>query len=297
MSFAPAALPTAAFAARPRVSGVRRFAVGLAVAFGATAVGLFVAPAPADAWSGGEFSSSSEKQLVSLTNQSRAAAGLKALKVDSALTAIARSRSKDMIVRDYFSHTIPGGGNVFSILDRKGYCYVIAGENIGWNNYPDDAATKTVHRMFMESAGHRSNIMSKKWDVIGVGAYKSSTGKKMWTVLFADKCGKSSSGGGGGGGSAPKPPKPKATPKPTPKPTPVPTPVRTMPPEPTDPIGLAIGPGDRSNANGGGGATQAPAPRTAPIAGGGSLRVVEPSTPPGLVETIVGDVTGFFLGG
>ena len=60
----------------------------------------------------------------------------------------------------------------------------------------------------MGSPGHRANILGKTWDVIGIGAYKGPTGKKMWTVLFADKC----------GSTAPKP-----TPKPTPKPRPKPT--------------------------------------------------------------------------
>ena len=65
---------------------------------------------PTLAWDADTFSSASEAKLVSLTNQSRAAAGLRALKVDSTLTSIARWRSKDMIVRDYFSHTIPATG-------------------------------------------------------------------------------------------------------------------------------------------------------------------------------------------
>jgi uncharacterized protein YkwD len=297
----------------PRVAG-RRLASITALAFGITALGMLVAPRQVYAWDANAFSSSSEKQLVSLTNQSRASAGLKALKVDSTLTAVARSRSKDMIVRDYFSHNIPPSGkNVFSILDSKGYCYAIAGENIGWNNYPDDTATRTVHRMFMESSGHRANIMGKKWDVVGVGAYKGPTGKKMWTVIFADKCGgsKSSGGGGGssgGGGTTKTVTKPKRTPKPTPKPTPVPTPKRTMPPEPTDAIGLGLGlgPGGRHQDNGpgkgadrgdGGQSGNGPPPGQAANGREGTLRVVDPTSPPGLVETIVGDVTGFYLGG
>jgi uncharacterized protein YkwD len=280
----------------------RRFALIVALAFAITAVGLLVAPSPTDAWSSGQFNSTSEKQLVALTNQSRAAAGLRSLKVDSTLTSIARGRSKDMIVRGYFSHNIPPSGkNVFSILDSKGYCYAIAGENIGWNNYPDSTATKTVHRMFMESPGHRANIMGKRWDVIGIGAYKGPTGKKMWTVLFADKCGGSSGGGTTTktGSNTTTKSVPKATPKPTPKPTPVPTPVRTMPPEPTDPVGLGFGRDDQTNENGAGDGDAEPL--AALTDGGdslsGSLRVLDPSTPPGLIDTIVGDVTGFFLGG
>ncbi|MBA2316063.1 MAG: hypothetical protein H0V87_11800, partial [Chloroflexi bacterium] len=195
-----------------------------AVAFAISSVGLLGAPAPVAAWSAGEFSSASEQQLIALTNRSRANAGLPALKVDSALTTIARWRSKDMITRNYFSHDIPGGGQVFDELQRRGYCFKLAGENIGWNTYPDDAATQAIHQMFLDSPGHRANIMGKAWDHVGVGAYKGSDGKKMWTVLFADKC-----------GTAPAPtakPTAKPTPRPTARPTPRPSPRATARPAP-----------------------------------------------------------------
>jgi uncharacterized protein YkwD len=289
--------------ARRLVRSPSRLVALFAVTFAVTSVGVLAAPRPADAWSPGQFSSSSERLLVSLTNQSRAAAGLSALKVDSTLTSIARWRSKDMITRNYFSHNIPPAGyNVFHVLDQKHYCYAIAGENIGWNNYPDDLATGVVHKSFMYSPGHRSNILNRHWDVIGVGAYKGPTGKKMWTVIFADKCGSSKSGGSSSGGSsggskaAPKP-KAKATPRPTPKPTPVPTPVKTMPPIPTDPIGVGFGPGGRHQDDGTAGSTGPPAdPGGEAASGSDTLRVVDPA-PAGLIETIVGGVTGFYLGG
>jgi hypothetical protein len=251
---------------------------------------------------------------VSLTNQARAAAGLRALKIDSTLTSIARWRSKDMIARNYFSHNIPPSGKmVFSVLDSKGYCYYLAGENIGWNNYPDDVATATIQRQFMDSADHRANILGKRWDVIGVGAYKGPTGKKMWTVLFADKCGSTSTAPK----ATPKPttkPTVKATPKPTAAPTPAapiivesPSPEPTASPEPTDPNGFGVGPGGNGNGNGNGGDTgNGGASGGGPPPGQGgdnpagdnatSMRVVDESAPPGLFETIVGDVTGFFLG-
>jgi uncharacterized protein YkwD len=303
----------------------RRLVLMTMLAFTLTSVGLLAAPRTTLAWDVNAFSSTSEAQLVRLTNQARASAGLRALKVDSKLTAIARWRSKDMIVRDYFSHTILGTSyNVFHVLDMKGYCYHIAGENIGWNNYPDDVATATVQRQFMDSAGHRANILGKAWDVIGVGAYKGPTGKKMWTVIFADRCGSTSTA------PAPKPtprptthattaPKPVATPKPTPKPTPQPTPVPT--PEPTPILtaapselnesGLGIGPGGNGDRNGNGdtngnGGASGKDPASGPPGQGiraadpasaeGSLRVVDPSTPPGLLEAVVGGVTGFFFG-
>ena len=95
-----------------------------------------------------------------------------------------------MATRDYFSHNIPPTGEeVFAVLDQKGYCYNVAGENIGWNNYPDDQATAVVQNNFMNSPGHRGNIMGTTWDVAGIGAYKLADGRKFYTVLFADRTG------------------------------------------------------------------------------------------------------------
>ncbi len=166
----------------------RRTALAIALLFGFTSAATIASPAPTLAWDGNSFDASSEAELVALTNRSRASAGLKALKVDSALVSIARWRSKDMIERDYFSHSIPGYGKVFDKLDASGYCYKLAGENIGWNTWPDADATGAIHQMFMDSSGHRANILGDTWDVIGIGAYKGAGDKKMWTVLFADKC-------------------------------------------------------------------------------------------------------------
>jgi uncharacterized protein YkwD len=271
-------------------------AVAIAFAFAISSVAVLATPQPVDAWSGGSYSSSSERSLVSMTNRSRAAAGLRSLRIDNTLTSVARWRSKDMIARDYFSHQIPGYGSVFRKLDSKGYCYKVAGENIGWNTYPDDDATAAIHRMFMDSSSHRSNILGRAWDVIGVGAYKGSDGKKMWTVLFADKCGSST--------SKPKPapkPTPRPTPRPTPKqakatPKPTPTPTLTPTPEPT-PTPLATSPvagldaaQDQVPGNTEEGSLP-PAPRE-----GQGLRIVESSAPGGLVDSIVGGVASLFFG-
>jgi uncharacterized protein YkwD len=268
----------------------------LAIVVALTSVVGLATPQPAAAWSAGTFSSSSERELVALTNRSRAAAGLRSLRVDSTLTSVARWRSKDMIERDYFSHQIPGYGSVFKKLDSKGYCYKVAGENIGWNTYPDDDATAAIHQMFMDSSGHRANILGKAWDAIGVGAYKGSGGKKMWTVLFADRCGSTTASKPKVAARAtPRPtakPKPvaRATPKPTPPPTPAPTPDPT--PTPTSPI-AALGGVDRGGDSTVEGAAEPVAQADEPRA---ALRVVEAATPGGLVDTIVGGVTGLFFG-
>ncbi len=286
-------------------SATRVQALALAIVFLATSVFALATPSATLAWDEGAASSASEKQLVALTNQSRAAAGLKALKVDSTLTSVARWRSKDMIVRDYFSHDIPGYGKVFKKLDSRGYCYKLAGENIGWNDYPDAEATAQIHQMFMGSSGHRANILGKSWDAIGVGSYKGSDGRKMWTVLFADKCGttaKATPRPTARATAKPKPQataKPRATPRPTPRPTPKPTPKPTPTPSPT-PSPIALRSNEPLDATAvPDGAIVAPSSPGPPVAASSEhgLRITERGTSPGLIETIVGGIAGAFFGG
>jgi uncharacterized protein YkwD len=292
----------------------RRSALAIGALFLLTSVFTLAVPVATLAWSSGTFSSTSESDLVAMTNRARASAGLKALKVDSTLHTVARWRSKDMIDRNYFSHDIPGYGKVWDKLNAIGYCYNVAGENIGWNNYPDDIATAAIQQAFMDSAGHRANIMGKAWDVIGIGAYKGPTGKKMWTVLFADKC----------GSTAPKPtPKPttrpRATARPTPRPTPRPAPKATPRPTPKPAAAPQLTPaptpelGPESTASlagdnlifpegaGGPAASDAASEPTSTPPGdleqAVGLRVVDRQSTDGLLGTIVGGVAGFFFGG
>jgi uncharacterized protein YkwD len=301
-------------------SSSRRTALAVALLLGISSVFTFAAPSGILAWDSGSFSSSSEAELVTLTNRARANAGLRALKVDATLTSVARWRSKDMIDRNYFSHDIPGYGKVFDKLHAIGYCYKVAGENIGWNTYPDDTATAAIQQMFMNSAGHRANILGTGWDVIGIGAYKGPTGKKMWTVLFAQRC-----------GSTPAPtPRPTARPTPRPtsrptarptarptlRPTPRPTPrpvtvtnnVSTRLPTPA-PTADTSGPSPDStgpiSTDGFSGPSVEPAPTAtdtratlAPLDGTTvGRRVLDQGATDGLLETIVGGVTSIFFGG
>jgi len=256
----------------------------------AVAIGMLGFPATAAAWDANQFSSTSEKQLFSLHNQARASAGRKALRWDNALLSYARQRSKDMIVNGYFSHNIPPDGHlIFTNLDNGGYCYRTAGENLGWNNYPDDIATAAMHESFMSSSGHRSNILSSKYDVMAVGAYKGPTGKKMWTVLFADKCGSTA--------TAPKPtPKPKPKPKPAPKPAPKPKPVIKVVPTPTPtPTAPAREPND-PEAGEIVVAAADPPPLSAPPSPPGVLRVREQVTGTSIMDALVATIVGFLFG-
>jgi uncharacterized protein YkwD len=279
----------------------------LRLAFAALAVATVLAlllPVTAFAWASNAFSSTSEQQLFQLTNQARAAAGLPALNWDDRLAALARARAQDMIVRDYFSHQIPPDGHtVFDVMSSVGYCFDVAGENIGWNNYPDDQATSEIQAMFMNSPDHRANILGPAWDVVGIGAYKGPDGKMMWSLVFADKC----------AAAAPAPTPPPSKPKPpvkptsppTPDPTPPPTPHPTRTPSPTpsptptptptpNPTSSPIGtPTPTSTAS----LEPSPAPSgEVAVAPGRSLRVADPAAPQGLLDSIAAGIAGVFFG-
>ncbi len=259
------------------------------LSFAALALAVSLAlllPVTAFAWGSNAFSSSSEQQLFQLTNQARAAAGKKALHWDSKLASLARARAKDMIVRNYFSHQIPPDGHtVFDVMSDDGYCFKLAGENIGWNNYPDDQATAEIQTMFMNSPDHRQNILGPAWDVVGIGAYKGADGKKMWAVVFADKCGTVA-------GPTPKPVKPK------PKPTTKPAPAKARPsagPSPSPSAGPSPSPSPSSTASPSGQPSPAPSGEVA-VAGGGSLRITDPPASQGFFESIAAGIAGLFFG-
>jgi uncharacterized protein YkwD len=183
---------------------------------------LLLASVPSQvlAWNVRSFSAADESLMVTLTNQRRAASGLPRLTVDPTLQSVARSRSKDMGDRGYFSHRIPPDGHrVFDELRARGYCAESAAENFAWNTYPDDSATRTAQRQLESSAAHLKAILGAAYTRIGVGAYKAADGKHVWTILFADPCGASA--------------KAPAASTPRPRPRASPEPARTSPPAPT----------------------------------------------------------------
>jgi uncharacterized protein YkwD len=227
-----------AAASRSSLRGLRLVTVALALA----AMTLAATVGTAVAWDPGTFSPADEDLLFSLTNQDRASAGLNALVNDSYLHKEAEWRAKDMGDRDYFSHQIPpSGSTVFNYMQSDGYCFKVAGENIGLSTFPDDTATTSIETAFMGSTSHRENILGT-WAHLGVGAYEAADGRKLYDVLFSIPCGVSVTTPAPAKTAAPAPvnpvapvhvtaPKPTATPTPTPIPTP--TTLPTMPPFPT----------------------------------------------------------------
>jgi uncharacterized protein YkwD len=165
----------------------------VALVAAATVLCILAAPRAALGWGAGAFSPESEASLLALQGDARAAGGLPALVTDPALLEAARWRAKDMAERGYFSHDIAGTGRrVFWNLEHEfGYCFRLAGENIGtvtWRGATEADATRWVFDRFMASGGHRANIEGRAWDAVAAGAYRSTPDTIVWAVLFADRC-------------------------------------------------------------------------------------------------------------
>ena len=123
-------------------------------------------------------------QLLGGHNSARAGAGIGPLSVDSTLTAVAQVRASDMASQNYFSHTSPLGQTAFSLLDQYGAGYGLAAENIARNNYPDSQSAGVAMSSFMDSPGHRYNIVDAALTRVGI-AVAYSGGMKYYAVVFA----------------------------------------------------------------------------------------------------------------
>lgn len=120
-----------------------------------------------------------EAQLVTLTNQQRTRAGCRAVPVNARLVNAARAHSRDMAVRNFFSHTGTGGTTFVVRTKRAGYNFGLS-ENIGWG-YRTAATMMTA---WMKSAGHRRNILNCTAKSVGVGVAYKSNGTPYFTQVF-----------------------------------------------------------------------------------------------------------------
>ena len=119
-------------------------------------------------------------EVVRLVNEERAKAGLPALTVDRGAASAAQVRAKE--IERSFSHTRPDGSSFNSALTEAGVNFSGAGENIAYGqNSPEK-----VMEGWMNSSGHRANILNGNFTKIGVGHYKSASGVDYWTQLFTN---------------------------------------------------------------------------------------------------------------
>ncbi|WP_418791620.1 CAP domain-containing protein [Phosphitispora sp. TUW77] len=125
-----------------------------------------------------------QKRVVELVNIERKKGGLHPLIADTLLMKGAAAKSQDMVENRYFSHTSPVYGSPFNMMKTFGITYRYAGENIASGQTSPEA----VVRAWMNSSGHRANIMSSKFNKIGVGYAYTTAGSyhHFWTQWFTN---------------------------------------------------------------------------------------------------------------
>lgn len=118
------------------------------------------------------------KEVVNLVNAERAKEGLSPLTIDTRVQAAAQVRAKEC--EQLFSHTRPNGTSFSTALKEQNVSYRSAGENIAWGQKtPQEVVTA-----WMNSSGHRANIMNANFTTIGVGYYENARGTDYWCQLF-----------------------------------------------------------------------------------------------------------------
>lgn len=118
-----------------------------------------------------------EKEVVALVNKERLAAGLNALQIDPSLMASCDVRAKEIVSK--FSHTRPDGSSCFTVITTK---FASAGENVA----KGQSSPQRVMKGWMNSQGHKENIMNGEFTHIGVGCHRDN-GTFYWAQLFIEK--------------------------------------------------------------------------------------------------------------
>jgi uncharacterized YkwD family protein len=118
--------------------------------------------------------------VLDLTNQERAKIGVPALNLDVELSKVAREKSRDMQAKGYFDHNSPTYGSPFDMMKKFGVSYRTAGENIAMGQQsPQEVVTA-----WMNSEGHRKNILNANYTHIGIGHVAQGN---YWTQMFIGK--------------------------------------------------------------------------------------------------------------
>ena len=118
-----------------------------------------------------------ESEVAALVNDIRAQYGLSALTINRDLCQVARYKSQDMAEKGYFAHESPTYGSPFQMMQSFGISYRTAGENIAYGQQTPQA----VVNAWMNSSGHRANILNSSYTQIGVGFHAAGY---YWTQMF-----------------------------------------------------------------------------------------------------------------
>lgn len=120
------------------------------------------------------------QDVLALVNEERAKEGITPLVLDDSLNEAAMVRANELV--QSFSHDRPDGSACFTVLNEKGITYHAAGENIAMGQ----STPAMVMDSWMNSEGHRNNILSANFGKLGVGFVKSESGQYYWVQLFTD---------------------------------------------------------------------------------------------------------------
>ena len=126
--------------------------------------------------------SSDEQEVFDLINKQRTNNGLAALKIDDEVQRVARIKAQDMVNNNYFSHTSPTYGSPFDMLKSFKVSYKTAGENIAGNSSNSGAVNA-----WMNSSGHKANILNNSFNYTGIGVVKSPRYGKLYVQMFIGK--------------------------------------------------------------------------------------------------------------
>ncbi len=180
-----------------------------------------------------ELSTITTSRMIQLTNAERTKVGLPALTVNSKLSQAAKEKGNDMLNNDYFAHISPAGVTPWFWINKAGYSYLIAGENLAI----DFTEAEDVAAAWVASPSHRENLLRPDYTETGLavvsGEFQGGT-----STIVVHMFGKPSSAQVAAeiiSTSTPRGTSPSPTPKPSPKPTPSASPTPTATPAPTPP--------------------------------------------------------------
>lgn len=123
-----------------------------------------------------------ELEVFNLINKQRTNNGLSPLKIDSEVQNVARVKAQDMVDNNYFSHNSPTYGSPFDMLKSYKVSYKTAGENIAGNSSNTEAVNA-----WMNSSGHKANILNSSFNYTGIGVVKGSKYGKIYVQMFIGK--------------------------------------------------------------------------------------------------------------
>lgn len=119
--------------------------------------------------------------VITYTNEARDVEGLLPLKMNEKLNRAAKAKLDDMFAQQYFEHESPDGKTPADVIKAANYEYIVVGENLALGNFKTDQALVDA---WMNSPGHRANILNKKFVEIGVAVGKGTfEGKTVWLAV------------------------------------------------------------------------------------------------------------------